>query len=87
MFLTGNGKGIYVGTGSFLITSGTTSISNSLDYGIKVDQGMMKSSTGSITITNTTSGKAFYAKQSNININGLTATGDSSTAESSYSTR
>ena len=79
---TGNGKGIYVGTGSFLKTSGTTSISNSSDYGIKVDQGMINSSTGSITITNTTSGKAFNAWLSNIFISDLTATGDGSTEES-----
>ena len=79
---TGNGKGIYVGTGSFLKTSGTTSISNSSDYGIKVDQGMINSSTGSITITNTTSGKAFNAWLSNIVISNLTATGDGSTEES-----
>ena len=73
---TGNGTGINVGSGSFLVTSGSTSISNSLDYGIRVDQGMMKSWTGSITINTTASGEALRAYQSNINIKGLTATGD-----------
>ena len=60
---TGNGKGIYVGTGSFLKTSGTTSISNSSDYGINIKQGgiadlngltLNVSTTGIVAVTNST---------------------------------
>jgi len=84
---SGNGIGIYVGLASSLANSSNITIDNSADYGVQVKQGMVNSPVGfgvngSITITNTTSGKAFYAWISNINIDGLTVTGDGSTEES-----
>jgi hypothetical protein len=84
---SGNGIGIYVGLASSLANSSNITIDNSADYGVHVKQGMVNSPVGfgvngSITITNTTSGKAFNAWLSNIAISDLTATGDGSTEES-----
>ena len=82
VILTGNGLAINVGNGAAFASGANINISGSTDGAISVSQGLFHQwNDGSITITNTTSGNAFEASQSNININGLTATGDSSTAE------